>query len=192
MIDDVAYIISTIPNLHEDKAEEASLYLFAVSCGARGSSCDGVEVKDIIRVISSDMKTFSVIVCIFSYSTTTYNMTQIRLTQTKTKEIHDVNFKGDITQPHNMVFVHWLDKHLRQNFDLSLEKLAKEGLDSIKYDTRKLWKWNKTCMSFKFRYSNEESHVMFITFSYRNRSEMAGYPEKFFSFHSLRSGMIGF
>ncbi len=68
-------------------------------------------------------------------------------------------------------FVYWLNQHLMKNFQISLESIVQNGIPSTKTGA-KLWLWTKNNMSHKFRY----------------RAYLAGYPDKYFSFHSLRSG----
>lgn len=56
----MARILEQIPNFHPDKVEEASLYLFAVCCGARSVTCAGIQLQHISSVRTNDGKNFTV------------------------------------------------------------------------------------------------------------------------------------
>lgn len=47
---DIENIVNAMPALLKTKKEEASLYFYSVSCGARSSTCANVLVQDIENV----------------------------------------------------------------------------------------------------------------------------------------------
>jgi hypothetical protein len=51
MLPDIGNVIAAMPDALPTKKEEASLYLYAGSCGARASTCAEVRLQDIISVI---------------------------------------------------------------------------------------------------------------------------------------------
>ena len=52
MINDIAYIISTISELYLDKEEEVSLYLFAVYYRARSHIYENILLEDIMSFMN--------------------------------------------------------------------------------------------------------------------------------------------
>jgi hypothetical protein len=50
LLEDVIKIITAIPDLHPTKAAEASLFLYAIHCGARSITCENILLSDIVSV----------------------------------------------------------------------------------------------------------------------------------------------
>lgn len=72
LIEDVEYIINSIPDLHPDKEEEACLYLLAVCCGARASTCAAIQLRDLKFVSKDQDGTYTITV----YSDISQNFTK--------------------------------------------------------------------------------------------------------------------
>jgi hypothetical protein len=133
LISDVERIVSLIPDTRADKAAEASLYLFAVSVGARALTCENVLLKDILHVIrQSD-----------------HVLVQIRLRVTKGNANwdHIVTVEGNHhhATPSNLIY--WLAQHLRAKFNLDLFH------DDLSQDARRLWGWSRNAMRERFKTS---------------------------------------
>lgn len=50
MLQDLVHIFESMPDALPTKKEEISLFLYAISCGARASTCADVRLQDIVRV----------------------------------------------------------------------------------------------------------------------------------------------
>lgn len=73
------------------------------------------------------------------------------MVNTKIGKEHPVSFQGDITKDTYYNFMYWFNRHLQQNHGISLMDLATNGTKQLAGNTTKLWQWNKTAMSYKFR-----------------------------------------
>jgi hypothetical protein len=157
---DVVHIIDSTPDGVSTKAEEASLWLCAVSTGARSVTCAAVALRDIALVKDLDDG---------------QTLVQIRYMRTKaiTNWNHTVSLEGKLGEKSSANVVFWLDAHLAKTFGLHLRDYSHWNL-TPEIGARKLWRWSKDAMSAMFR----------------RRAESAGFPKGLLSFHSLRAGFI--
>lgn len=162
---DVVEIINAIPEFYKNKACYSSLFLFAVCCGARAISCDGILLKD-ISYVSTKQEDNKLLY--------TIDIT-IQVTKGNTKFKHPVKFRGylegDPTDP-----IYWLNKHLLKEFGLSLSNYHQwKFLNTYQQNKNvKLWYMNADAMREALKQS----------------AFKAGYDKELFCFHSLRSGFI--
>ena len=120
-----------------------------------------------------------------------------RVTKGNHQNNHIVLIEGnpDIEAPGNMLY--YFDQHMTKTIFVGLRDLLHHHVAKVFGNNDKIWPWNKTCMSMKLRYTNifsvffwVWSNVSLTYFVYRYRAYLAGYADKMFSFHSLRSGML--
>eukprot|EP00002_Diphylleia_rotans_P021178 TRINITY_DN4125_c0_g1_i1.p1 TRINITY_DN4125_c0_g1~~TRINITY_DN4125_c0_g1_i1.p1 ORF type:complete len:735 (-),score=68.07 TRINITY_DN4125_c0_g1_i1:594-2711(-) len=156
---DVETIIKRTPDVLVTKAEEASLWIFALMTGARAFTCAHMVLTDITTVKKSATGT---------------TLITIKMDYAKFKRNwgHSVTLEGDYEEEKVLDFVKWLRLHLQENFNLDLDDYAHWDKSTI--TSKKIWKWTPASMSILFR----------------KRSYLCGYPKKYFSFHSLRSGFL--
>ena len=111
---DVEHIIGSIPDGLVTKAEEAALFLLALSTGARAITCANVLVGDIVNVIADGGKKIK--------KNSGCRLVQIRFRVTKgnPKWNHIVALRGDITRRYDLNVVYWLEQHLHSKVGLSV------------------------------------------------------------------------
>ena len=160
IIDDVIHIIKCMPKGHEYKAEEASILLWAVSTGARAVTCTNVLLQDVKRAFLLPNGLWAVSV---AYTCTKGNSHWDQV----------VTLEGNLSKESPQDPVFWLQQHLQHKWALSLSDHAKWNL-SKELQEEKLWHWNAVAMSAMFK----------------ERAQLAGFPEGLLSFHSLRAGFI--
>ncbi|KAH7829794.1 uncharacterized protein MONOS_16643 [Monocercomonoides exilis] len=158
---DVERIIAFTDDLLPTKAMEASLWLVAVSTGARAITASNVLLSDIGSVILSD-------------NGTTYLLKiKFRVTKGDPYWNHDVTLEGMLDEKSNTDPVYWINQHLQTSFGLSLNNRSKWILSETEKKL-KLWDLSKDNM----------------TQYLRRRAQNAGYPHDLFSFHSFRGGFM--
>ncbi len=136
IMEDVVRVIEITPALLPSKAEESSLWLIAVSTGARALTCDNVLLGDIVSVTQCP-GTQKVIVSL-----------RYRVTKGNRNWGQIVNVEGKIGIYSSTDCVYWLDKHLKKNFNLNILNL--DNWDPQIGGT-KLWRWSKDCMRELFK-----------------------------------------
>ncbi|KAK2946789.1 hypothetical protein BLNAU_18247 [Blattamonas nauphoetae] len=160
IVPDMVRILEHIPDCLVEKPFDASLFLFGLCTGARASSCAGIQLADIERII-----------CL---SESSVLLVTIRLRKMKGHHGEDqiVTLEGDVCAKATLNVVFWLEAHLQQEFGISL--INRDRWEEL-VDTRcRLW----------------DTGVDNMTIRLQNRAFQAGYPLKYFGFHSLRSGFI--
>ncbi|KAH7822893.1 uncharacterized protein MONOS_7977 [Monocercomonoides exilis] len=160
IVSDLQWILDCYPDWVIEKPREASLFLFAMSTGARAQTCSQIKLKDIIRVVSMPNTTFVKV---------TFNL---ECTKTASGDDHCVTIEGNIAEKNNMNVIWWLEQFLTEEYGLSLTRFNKWDLKELEY--QKLWNLRKGAMRVRLQ----------------KRASMAGYPERLFGFHSFRSGFM--
>lgn len=160
---DVEYIIKCIPEGLLKKAEEAALFLMAVSTGARAVTCANIQLGDILSVNRENGLA----------ENSSIRLIQVRFRRCKgiNDWDHIVALRGDTNVRNELDIVYWLEQHLNQNFGVSLHARGTwpEGVK-----TKPLWDISTESMRTRFK----------------SRAMAAGYPVDLFGFHSLRSGFL--
>lgn len=133
---DVETIIKRTPDVLITKAEEASLWIFALMTGARAFTCAHMVLTDITTVKKSATGTTLV----------TFKMDYAKY---KRNWGHSVTLEGDYEEEKVLDFVKWLRLHLQENFNLDLDDYAHWDKSTI--TSKKIWKWTPASMSILFR-----------------------------------------
>jgi hypothetical protein len=161
IVPDVQRIIEHTPEGIPSRAEEASLWLVALSTGARAVTCESVTLQDISqvhRLPNSDR-----IIVQLRY----------RVTKGNGNWNHLVSLEGSPVEASPLDVVYWLRRHLLQAFSLDLLRFAWWQL-SPEAQRKPLWHWKCDAMRELFK----------------TRATDAGFPRGLFGFHSLRGGFI--
>ena len=108
IIYDVEHIIKTTPEGLNTKARETSLFLLAVSTGARAVTCANILLSDFIVLLPS--------------STEGNLILQIKYRVTKGLQNwdHIVSVEGNLTTKSDLNILYWLNQHLIKEFKLDL------------------------------------------------------------------------
>jgi hypothetical protein len=157
---DVEKIIERTPDGLPTKSTEASLWLVALSTGARAVTCHSVLIGDISNVYANP-----------NLSGEFFVQLTYRVTKGNPNWNHVVTLEGDPSIKSNMNVVYWLNRHLMKSKGLELSHFQ-SWASSVKKEP--LWPWSKDSMREIFT----------------SRAIAAGFPKGIFSFHSLRAGFI--
>ncbi len=136
ILDDIARVVQFTPELLPSKDEEASLWLIAVSTGARAITCDNVLVGDIQQVCWNPTNNRWLV------------QIEYRVTKGDWNWNHPVTIEGQLECFHFTDPVYWLNRHLLKSFGLDLKNFKNWG---VQLRRRKLWKWNKDSMRELFK-----------------------------------------
>ncbi|KAK2944625.1 hypothetical protein BLNAU_20484 [Blattamonas nauphoetae] len=160
LISDLSRILRHIPDCHPSKAHEASLFLFALCCGARASTCAEVCLSDITRVV-----------CL---KDTEDLLVTVKLRKMKACRSSNmvVTLEGSPFEKADVNVVYWLERHLNNLFGISL----------VHFDS---WKMAENLQQHLWAGGTDA-----MTLAFQKRAFQAGFPLKHFGFHSLRSGFI--
>ncbi|KAH7815124.1 uncharacterized protein MONOS_3458 [Monocercomonoides exilis] len=161
LLKDVERIVENTSDLHPDKAMEASLWLTAVSTGARAVTMCNVLLSDIGVILDAVGKDTKVLKMKF------------RVTKGNIRWNHDVTLEGNLEERTNTNVLYWLNEHLKKSFKLDLHNRDCWVLTETQKE-QKIWNWRRDSMSMRLRL----------------RARAAGYPINLFSFHSFRSGFM--
>lgn len=160
---DVAELVKRIPDNLSFKAEEASLFLFALHTGSRALTCESIQYKDILFV-EKDPITRAVRVIINQ-----------QVTKGNPNWNHPVCIEGFLHLENPLDVVYYLNRHCLHSVGCSLEQIVtrKDGVPNT-FDEKYVWPFRRDAM-------RERLKIRLI---------QAGFPEGRWSFHSLRSGHI--
>ncbi|KAH7832790.1 uncharacterized protein MONOS_14101 [Monocercomonoides exilis] len=142
------------------KPLEVSLFLFALSAGARAHTCSHIRLQDIVRVFSKENSTFVKV---------TINL---ECGKGVRGDDHCVTVEGDIANKSTLNVVWWLEQSLVEEYGLSLTEFNEWDLDQL--GRQYLWGIRKGVMRVRLQ----------------KRAKQAGYPDNIFGYHSFRSGFI--
>lgn len=153
LIHDVTRIVSKMPDSRDAKAAEASLFLFAVSLGARACTCEAVNHGDIQAVIT-DRNTGLTLVRIL-----------LRVTKGKTNWNHLVTLEGKAQEKSDTNVVYWLREHFHRKFGIDLLNRG-EFTD----EERKIpfWGWSKDVMRERFKKAAIKSGYPSLLFAFHS------------------------
>lgn len=158
---DVRHIIESTPDGLPSKSAEASLWLCALSTGARGITCSNILLQDIINAtLLIDQK---MLIVQFKY----------RITKGTENWNHIVTLEGNPYLKETLNFAYWFRLHLKENFDLDVLEYQLWKLSQAQKE-KKIWHWSCDSMRELFK----------------SRARFAGFPDGMLSFHSLRSGFL--
>ncbi|KAH7827940.1 uncharacterized protein MONOS_13938 [Monocercomonoides exilis] len=160
IVPDLCWILQCIPDWCIEKPREASLFLFAISTGARSHTCSHIKLRDIARVYVGENSTMMKV---------TINLVHVK---GMFNDDHCVTVEGDITQKQTLNVVYWLEQFLVEEYGLSLTLFDEWKLGDL--GNQFIWGIRKGAMRKRLQ----------------KRASQAGYPENIFGFHSLRSGFI--
>lgn len=118
IVPDVQRVIESTPDSLPSKAEEVSLWLTALTSGARAITCDNILVSDIVSIYRSASGTMLV-------------QLRLRVTKGNPNWNHIVTLEGNENIHSNLNVVYWLNRHLKSAFDLDLAQVALWNLGSI-------------------------------------------------------------
>jgi integrase len=170
MYADLQRMIEICPPGYPDKPMLSSLFLFALTVGARAITCAGIRLCDIQAYLVLDAKD----------GCEAAGVVQIleRITKGDKQFAHVVSLEGRLNDKGSMNFVYWLTEHLMVNFGLSLSDFKDWNLTD---DQKRLPLWDLSADMMRY-------HV-------KNFATRAGYPiDKrgfdLFCFHSFRAGFI--
>lgn len=168
---DLINVLEAIPDTHPDREGFCAATLISVYTGGRVGAISNIKIRDINSLITlADDAPYPKYAC------------TIELTSRKAPQSarHSVTVDGHIASPESGETdfcdpVYWIARHLKTKFNLDLldfqrASFRKEHLN----DDRLLFPWDKDALSIKMR----------------EFSERAGFEDKTFSFHSLRSGFL--
>jgi hypothetical protein len=131
ILEDVVRVIERSPALIPSKNEETSLWLIAISTGARAFTCEHVNVEDIVDVCRDPLLGHYYVKLLYRFTKGNHNWR------------HVVTIEGHLDRHSSTDAVYWLNKHLNKSFNLELAE----------YDTwnntcrgKKLWRWSKDSM----------------------------------------------
>ena len=158
---DVAKVVSEIPQGRFDKTAEASLFLFAVSVGARACTCEAICLGDIMAVVHVPRERTTMVVL------------QLRVTKGNKAWDQKVTIEGRLETPSDLDPVYWLNRMLKDRHGLHLSTFNNWEL-GVEDEAKSMWGWSKDAMREHFK----------------KACVNAGYPRLLLSFHSLRSGFI--
>ena len=160
--DDLSRIIIAFPKQSSRAALLASLFLFALSTGARGDSCSHVRLGDFLNLTRNCKGD-----CLIG----------VRLTKLKSRpgQYLDLTLAGRVDVESSIDVVYWLNKYLIQRFNSSLEEVCSpEKTRPTAFYTQKLWPYSTDSMSQALKSS----------------MRAAGFNPAGFGFHSFRSGFL--
>lgn len=143
---DIKIIIEKTPEGVVSKAAETTLWLFALSTGARAVTCSNVNVGDIVNVIKKPDSTKCLV------------QVRLRVTKGSSNWNHVVTLEGDPLNNSSMDFIYWLRRHLKQSFNLDLENFA---IWDKNVTASRLWDYSGDSMRQLFK-----SRAEFAGFSY--------------------------
>jgi 3-methyladenine DNA glycosylase AlkC len=136
IITDVQRIINSTPDGIPTKAAEASLWLTAVSTGARAITCFSVQLGDIKNVYSKNNNTNLLVQICF------------KVTKGNPNWNHYVTLEGDINKRSSINVVYWLNEHLKSKFNLDLSTFNSWNTGNKE---QQLWNWSKDSMRELFK-----------------------------------------
>eukprot|EP00770_Monocercomonoides_exilis_P016345 MONOS_16299.1-p1 / transcript=MONOS_16299.1 / gene=MONOS_16299 / organism=Monocercomonoides_exilis_PA203 / gene_product=unspecified product / transcript_product=unspecified product / location=Mono_scaffold01628:4578-5801(-) / protein_length=408 / sequence_SO=supercontig / SO=protein_coding / is_pseudo=false len=119
-----------------------------------------VKMKDIVRVFAKPGSTFLKV---------TFN---VECGKGYRMDDHCVTLEGDICSKSSLNFIWWFEQYLVQEFGLSLTRFDEWSLKDLGWE--RVWGLRKGAMRVRIQ----------------KRAKQAGYPDKLFGFHSLRSGFL--
>ena len=160
---DVAELVRRMPNNVSFKAEEASLFLFALHTGSRALTCEGIKYKDILFYERDD----------------TTRAVRIIINQAITKGNpnwnHPVCVEGFTEIENPLDVVYYLNQHCMRAVGMTLEQIVQrnEG-EPNPFDDNYVWPFKRDAMRERLK----------------TRLLQSGFPAGRWSFHSLRSGHI--
>lgn len=160
IIPDVKRIIECTPDGIPSKAAEASLWLTALSTGARAITCSNVLISDIVSVRK------------VKDSSNYFVQLRFRVTKGNPHWNQIVTLEGDPNHISSLNCIFWLQKHLKNGFYLDLLDYENWNIKDI--EEKELWHWSTHGMRELFK----------------SRALSAGFPPLLFGFHSLRAGFI--
>eukprot|EP00770_Monocercomonoides_exilis_P016027 MONOS_15978.1-p1 / transcript=MONOS_15978.1 / gene=MONOS_15978 / organism=Monocercomonoides_exilis_PA203 / gene_product=unspecified product / transcript_product=unspecified product / location=Mono_scaffold01440:307-3226(-) / protein_length=973 / sequence_SO=supercontig / SO=protein_coding / is_pseudo=false len=160
IVTDLEWILKCYPDWVVEKPLEASLFLFALSTGARAHTCSHIRLQDIVRVFCKENSSFVKV---------TINL---ECGKGVRGDDHCVTVEGDIAYKSTLNIVWWLEQFLVEEYGLSLTEFDEWDLGQL--GPQYLWGIRKGAMRVRLQ----------------KRAKQAGYPENIFGFHSLRSGFI--
>lgn len=143
-----------------------SLLAFALFTGTRISDTAALTLGEIRSVLRSGRGYFVSIQC------RRVKGGKPGPTLTLMGEVQEQRICGDMLQVTDPVF--WLNRHLLRNLGFPLDQLQNMLETQPDMKRRKLWQWGSAWIAKNFKQATEQ----------------VGYPPHFFSFHSLRKGMI--
>lgn len=131
--DDVSRMIQTMPRDNPQTAALASLFLFALSTGARACTCGEIRVCDIVYVsLKADQSTQ------VSFS--------LRRVKGQTRP-HFITLSGFTDKYFILDVIYWINKHLQHLINISLLDLPYKEL-SVKQSQKKLWPYTVSQMTY--------------------------------------------
>ncbi|KAH7821996.1 uncharacterized protein MONOS_17694 [Monocercomonoides exilis] len=136
LLKDVERIVENTSDLHPDKAMEASLWLTAVSTGARAVTMCNVLLSDIGVILDAVGKDTKVLKMKF------------RVTKGNIRWNHDVTLEGNLEERTNTNVLYWLNEHLKKSFKLDLHNRDCWVLTETQKE-QKIWNWRRDSMSMR-------------------------------------------
>lgn len=152
-LSDVKIIIEKTPEGVPTKAAESSLWLFALTTGARAITCFNVQVCDIINVISK-AGSGNVLIQIL-----------LRVTKGNQNWGHTVTVEGDPKKKSNLNIAFWLNEHLKQRFGLQLESFH---MWPEQPNFANIWSWSKDSMRQLFKTRADFAGFPYTKFSFHS------------------------
>jgi hypothetical protein len=166
---DLREIIGQMPPGLEDIGRRAACWLLAGQTGARSITMVNIKLCDILsfrlvsdRCMKGGKPLYVVSIC--------YNVAK----NISKDWGHSVALEGQTEVRDDEDAVYWLERHLKDNFGLSLHNRASWVL-SVEQENTPLFLW----------FSTDAMAEAFAT-----ACEKAGFPSRYFTFHSLRAGFI--
>eukprot|EP00770_Monocercomonoides_exilis_P016709 MONOS_16693.1-p1 / transcript=MONOS_16693.1 / gene=MONOS_16693 / organism=Monocercomonoides_exilis_PA203 / gene_product=unspecified product / transcript_product=unspecified product / location=Mono_scaffold02023:374-1689(-) / protein_length=438 / sequence_SO=supercontig / SO=protein_coding / is_pseudo=false len=132
---DVKYLVQSIPDFFMSKAEECSLFLFALHTGARAITCGNVRLCDVRHVIIEDDSIFL----------------KIRLMRNKgnDKWNHIVLLENQTEENKSLDAVYWMRQHILQKFGKDL--FLKEEWPLKEKSEELIWSWSSETMRTRLK-----------------------------------------
>ncbi|KAH7819243.1 uncharacterized protein MONOS_15979 [Monocercomonoides exilis] len=132
---DVKYLVQSIPDFFMSKAEECSLFLFALHTGARAITCGNVRLCDVRQVIIEDDSIFL----------------KIRLMRNKgnDKWNHIVLLENQTEENKSLDAVYWMRQHILQKFGKDL--FLKEEWPLKEKSEELIWSWSSETMRTRLK-----------------------------------------
>ena len=173
ILTDLKYIIETIPKKYKHIEMMCSLFLFSMYTGARACTCTSFQLQDIESFNKFDDKT----------SVLKVNLKNFKGSKNNT---HPCTFESKNESNKSIDFIYWLRLHLVKKFNIDLLNFEKIKLNDKEKD---YFIWTPISMNSD-EFDNNPCCTDQLTYYLQKCAEFAGFPKKFFSFHSLRSGFI--
>jgi hypothetical protein len=170
---DVKYLIEGMPKKYEHLEKMASLFLFAICTGARGSTCMSVQLKDLLTFTQFDESSLLVM--------------NVGTMKGFINKAHQVTFEDNKNLTRSINFIYYLRLHLLKQFKLDLNNLKYWKLSK---EMREFFIWtNKLSTKYDMSINIKSDYNLFDQYL-KEIAYFTGFTKSFFSTHSFRVGFI--